>query len=55
MMEITTERYTELVITEDKFNRLCEIIKERGWRGLSGEEIRFLRDMLGIKEEVEGE
>ena len=55
MVEISLMRYAELAITEDKFNRLCEILKERGWRGLSGEEVRFIRDMLGVKEEVESE
>ena len=48
MMEITKERFAELVITEDKYNRLCEVISERGWRGLTGEELRFLRSMLGM-------
>ena len=55
MMEITAERYAELVIAEDKYNRLCEVIKERGWRGLTGEEVRFLRDMFCGKPDLVAE
>ena len=55
MIELTPERYATLVVIEDKYYRLCEIIKERGWRGLTGEEVRFIRAMLGIEEEAENE
>lgn len=55
MIELTPERYATLVVIEDKYYRLCEIIKERGWRGLTGEEIRLIRAMLGIEEEAENE
>ena len=46
MMEITKERFAELVITEDKYNRLCEIIDDRKYRGLTVDEMLFLRDMF---------
>jgi hypothetical protein len=55
VIELTPERYATLVVIEDKYYRLCEIIKERGWRGLSAEELRFIQAMLGIEEEEKSE
>ena len=49
MVEISLSRFAELKVIEDKYARLCEVIKDRKWRGLSGDEIRFIQDMLGIK------
>ena len=51
MIELTPERYATLVVIEDKYYRLCEILRERGWRGLTREEIRLIQAMLGIEEE----
>ena len=49
MIEITPERYAVMVIAEDKYYRLCEILRERGWRGLSGAEIELIMAALGIE------
>lgn len=46
-LHITQERYAELIVAEDKYNRLCDVLENRGYRGLTGDEVRFLRDMLG--------
>lgn len=53
MIELTSERYATLVIIEDKYYRLCEILRDRGWRGLTGEDVRLIQAMLGMEEEVE--
>lgn len=45
-MEITSERYAELVIAENGFHRLCEIIEDRKYCGLTVDEMLFLRDMF---------
>ena len=50
-MDITSERYAELVIAENGFHRLCEIIEDRKYRGLTVDEMLFLRDMFCGKPE----
>ena len=53
MIELTPERYTTLVVIEDKYYRLCEIINEKAWLGLTSEELRLIRALLGLEKEVE--
>lgn len=54
MIEITPERYAVLVVAEDKYYRLCEMLRERRFRGLSGEEVRLIHAMFGIEEDNDG-
>ena len=54
-MEIASERYAELVIAENGFRRLCEIIDDRKYRGLTVDEMLFLRDMFCGKPDLVAE
>ena len=55
MIELTPERYAVLVVAEDKYYRLCEMLRERRFRGLSGEEVRLIQAVMGTEEEAEVE
>ena len=55
-MEITIERYEELIIAEHNYKKLCSVIDEYSdneYCGIGGSELRILRGMLLGKKEAE--
>lgn len=57
MIEITYERFAELIVAETNYRNLYRIICERAdsYDKLGNNELRILRDMLCSKSEVERE
>lgn len=57
-MEITIERYEELIIAEHNYKKLCEVIDEYAtsdYCGIGSSELRILRGMLLGKKEAKSE
>ena len=56
-ISIPCERFSELIIEEHNYRKLCRIITERAgsYDKLENNELKILRDMLCSKKEAEGE
>ena len=56
-MEITIERFTQLIVEEHNYKKLCRIIKAKAdnYETLDNSELRMLRDMCCcVDEQTEG-
>lgn len=55
MMEITSERFAELIVEEHNYRKLCRIIKERAnnYDRLENAELKILKEILCPAEKKE--
>ena len=55
MMEITSERFAELIVEEHNYRKLCRIIKERAnnYDRLENAELKIMKEILCPTEKKE--
>jgi hypothetical protein len=55
MMEISTERFAELIVAEHNYRKLCRIIKERAnnYDKLDNAELKILKEILCPRDVME--
>lgn len=54
-MEITTERFTELIVAEHNYHKLCKIIRDKAdsYDKLENSELKILKEMCCPHEDRE--